>query len=282
MRPAVHACLATAALAALTGASPGRELVRIIRPPGPVASVSASASTPAAAPVQAPCPPGSLPDGGGCVPFEQAGASAGAELESRTNSHHDRHGHLQTYEQIPRHPERPEAYEAYRYPIPTVAGEKLAVSGFDLDRPDEQQRRGQHLKAVGHGGVDLAARRGTEVHALPLEHQDGDAEVIHVGPFFGLSVVTRHTVRESGRMRDYLVIHGHLDGAAPGLARGARVPEGGLLGYVGDSGSEGVVHLHLEIRRVRDGVDVAALPPGKIASNDQTVAVDPRNLLPLR
>lgn len=278
MHPALRACLATAALAALSGAATGRDQVRI-------RWVSLASSAPSAAASAAPaprCPRGFLPDGEACVPFEQAWADEGDELESQTNSHHDRHGRLQVYEQIPRRPERPEGYEAYRYPIPIAEGEKMLVSGFDLDLPDARQRRGKHLKAVGHGGVDIVARRGTEVRAMPLEHQEGDAEVLHVGPLFGLSVVTRHTLREGGRLRDYLVIHGHLDGAAPGLARGAPAPEGTLLGYVGDTGSEGLVHLHLEIRRARDGVDLASLQVGRFAANDQTIAVDPRNLLSLR
>ena len=281
MQPALRACLATAALAALTGASPGRELVRVLRP-APQSAPSASASGQAsAAPVAVPCPSGALPDGEGCVPFEQAGGE-GPELESQQNQHHDRRGQLRVYEQIPRHPERPEEYGAYRYPIPTPEGGKLAVSGFDLDLPDDQQRRGAHLKAVGHGGVDLAAPRGTEVRALPIEHQEGDAEVIYTGQLFGLSVVTRQARKEGGKLQEYITIHGHLDGVAPGVSKGTRAPEGTLLGFVGDSGSEGVVHLHLELRRVREGVDAAALPPGKLAANDRTIAVDPRNLLPLR
>jgi murein DD-endopeptidase MepM/ murein hydrolase activator NlpD len=280
MHPAVRACLATAALAALTGASPGRPLVRVLRPP-PQTAPSSSAAAPTG-PIAVPCPSGSLPDGDGCVPFGQATEGEGVGLESQTNQHRDRQGQLKVYEQIPRRPDRPEAYEAYRYPIPTAEGQKLALSGFDLDLPEEQQRRGPHLKAVGHGGVDLAAPRGTEVRALPLEHQEGDAEVLYTGQLFGLSVVTRHTRKENGRLQDYVAILGHLDSVAPGLPRGARVPAGALLGAVGDSGSEGIVHLHLELRRVRDSVDVALLAPGKLVANDRTIAVDPRNLLPLR
>jgi murein DD-endopeptidase MepM/ murein hydrolase activator NlpD len=280
MHPHVRACLATAALAALGGSAPARESLRVVGRAAPSPSASG-----AAAPARPPrCPSRSLPDGEGCVSFADGAASLGEspELTERRNTHHDRRGRLQTYDQIPRRPDRPASYDAFAYPIPTPAGEKLLVSGFDLDRPDDQQRRGHGLKAVGHGGVDLVARRGTEVRSLPLEHQEGEAEVIHVGPLFGTSVVTRHTVRESGRLRDYLVIHGHLDGAAPGLSRGARVKAGDLLGFVGDTGSEGLVHLHLEVRRVRDGIDTEKLPPGKIAANDRTVAVDPRNVLPLR
>jgi hypothetical protein len=70
MTPALRACLATAALAALAGASPGRELVRIVRPP-PRAAPSASASASATpGPLAVPCPSGALPDGEVCVPFE--------------------------------------------------------------------------------------------------------------------------------------------------------------------------------------------------------------------
>jgi murein DD-endopeptidase MepM/ murein hydrolase activator NlpD len=282
MRPAVNACLAVAALSALSGAFPGRDRVTLVRLTRAAGASSARPASSDPSTVQTPCPPGTLPDSGSCIPFDDIAPTEGVALEGQVNSHHDRHGRLQVYEQIPRRPERPEPYERYRYPIPTADNEKLAISGFDLDMPDDRQRRGRHLKAVGHGGVDLAAPRGTEVHALPLEHQEGDAEVLHVGQLFGLSVVTRHAVREGGRLRDYILIHGHLDGAAPGLQRGARAPEGALLGYVGDSGSAGVVHLHLEIRRVRDGIDTSALQPGKFAANDQTIAVDPRNLLPLR
>lgn len=69
MTPPLRACLATAALAALAGASPGRELVRIVRPPPPAAP-SASVSA-APGPRAVPCPPGALPDGEVCVPFDQ-------------------------------------------------------------------------------------------------------------------------------------------------------------------------------------------------------------------
>jgi hypothetical protein len=45
------------------------------------------------------------------------------------------------------------------------------------------------------------------------------------------------------------------------------------------------VHLHLEARRVREGVDVTrmgALGPGAMIDNDSSVVCDPRNVLPLR
>ena len=64
------------------------------------------------------------------------------------------------------------------------------------------------------------------------------------------------TLDPSGRLRDYLVLFGHLDRAAPGLAAGTRLKEDDVLGFVGDTGSPELVHLHLEIRRFREALDL--------------------------
>jgi murein DD-endopeptidase MepM/ murein hydrolase activator NlpD len=165
--------------------------------------------------------------------------------------------------------------------VPPLAQQSFVTSGYDLDQPDEEQRRGAEMKAVGHGGIDLAQKRGTPVLLVALEHQVGDADVLFVGKLFGNSVVTHHALREGGGVRDYLVIHGHLEKPASGLAKGSALPAGAVVGYVGDSGSPGVVHLHLEVRRTREGVSIGALGPGELAHNSKTVACDPRNVLPL-
>ncbi|MFO0671500.1 MAG: M23 family metallopeptidase [Polyangiaceae bacterium] len=224
------------------------------------------------------CEPGTVADGTICVhvPDEGAPESPSAEM-----GHHDRRGAWNVYEQIPRRPDRPADYEAYRFPVPgALPGGKHVVSGYDLDRPDESQRRGRHLRAVGHGGLDIPDPRGTPVRALALEAQSGDAEVVYVGALFGTTVVTRQTIREGGRLRDYLVLFGHLDRAAPGLAAGTRLKEDDVLGFVGDTGSPELVHLHLETRRVRDGVDVAKVSPAQLLDGSVSVVCDPRNVLP--
>lgn len=226
------------------------------------------------------CPAGTLPDGGVCVPVLDVTAGGEALAEQRA-AHHDRQGRLRVYDQIPRRPERPADYRRYQLPVPALPQQSFVTSGYDLDQPDEEQRRGAEMKAVGHGGVDLAQKRGTPVLLVPLEHQVGDADVLFVGKLFGNSVVTHHAVREGGTLRDYLVIHGHLEKPASGLARGASLPAGGVVGFVGDSGSPGVVHLHLEVRRAREGISLSALAPGELAHNAKTVACDPRNVLPL-
>jgi murein DD-endopeptidase MepM/ murein hydrolase activator NlpD len=226
------------------------------------------------------CPPGTLPDGGVCVPVPDFTLGGEALVEQRA-AHHDRSGRLRVYDQIPRRPERPADYRKYRLPVPPLPAQSFVTSGYDLDLPDDDQRRGAEMKAVGHGGIDLAQKRGTPVALVPLEHQVGEADVLFVGKLFGTSVVTHHVVREQSALRDYLVIHGHLDKPAAGLSRGSTLAAGAVVGYVGDSGSPGVVHLHLEVRRAREGVTLGNLAPGELARNAKTVACDPRNVLPL-
>jgi murein DD-endopeptidase MepM/ murein hydrolase activator NlpD len=228
----------------------------------------------------APCPRATLPDGNVCIPVPDPEAGRQALSEAQ-NEHRDRSGRLRVYDQIPRSPERPTDFRQYRLPIPTPAKHGFVGSGYDLDRPDAEQRRGAELSAVGHGGVDLAQARGTPVRLVNLEKQVGDALVLAAGHLFGNSVVTLHTLRESGALREYLVIYGHLDSIAPGISQGQALKADSLLGYVGDSDSPGIVHLHLEVRRAREGVDAAQLPLGQITQNAKTVACDPRNVLEL-
>lgn len=229
------------------------------------------------------CPAGTIPDDGACVHLG-SGDDDGIFAPTQSNTHHERSGRLTTYEQIPKLPDRPGDYDAYRYPIPPgIAGGHHVVSGYDLDRPDPQQRRGRTLKHVGHGGVDLPQAKGTPVQLVSLEHQEGEAEVLYTGPLFGTTVITRHTLREGGRLRDYVVLFGHLDSIAPGIAPGVTLKEGDRVGAVGDSGSPELVHLHLEIRRVRDGVELARVPAGgQLLAETISIVCDPRNVLPLK
>ncbi len=234
------------------------------------------------------CAAGAFLDDGACValPDDEAfgedpvGAPEGDVIPV---GHFEKSGKWLVYEQIPRRPDRPADYARYQYPIPPgLPDGKSVVSGYDLDLPDHMQRRGRTLRAVGHGAVDLPQKRGTPIPMMPLEHQVGPAEVIHVGPLMGYSVVTKNTLREGGRLVDYVVIYGHLDAAAPGLIRGAKLESGELVGFVGDTGSPELVHLHLEMRRLHDGVDGSKLSPGRILAKDVSIVCDPRNVLPLK
>lgn len=197
-----------------------------------------------------------------------------------TTSHTEKSGEVVTYEQIPRRWDRPAEYEAYRYPVARYLGWPAVASGYDLDLPDDRQRRGATLRATGHGGVDLPQAMGAPITLLPLAQQIGDAEVLYVGPLFGTSVVTLHALREGDDRRHYILIYGHMSEPAPSLRRGQRLAPGELVGSVGDSESPSFVHVHLEARRVRDGVDPGKLTPDVLLS--KTVVTDPRNVLPLR
>jgi murein DD-endopeptidase MepM/ murein hydrolase activator NlpD len=232
--------------------------------------------------VRGECPPGTVPDEGACVHL--GGADDGPVAPSHSNIHREKSGRLAQYDQIPRLPERPADYDAYQYPIPPgLPGGHYVVSGYDLDRPDDKQRRGAGLSHVGHGGLDLPQAKGTPVHLVALEHQEGPAEVLYTGPLFGTTVLTRHTLREGGRLRDYVVLFGHLDSIAPGIAPGRTVQEGEIVGAVGDTGSRELVHLHYEVRRVRDEVDLGRVAAGaQLLAENVSVVCDPRNVLPLK
>jgi murein DD-endopeptidase MepM/ murein hydrolase activator NlpD len=275
MHPLIRAAAACLFFALAGSAAPDRSLS------GPAASAARGGRVASEDGLSAVCPAGMLPDGDACVtlPMGDEGAD---ELLASTGAHRDKRGQMRSYDQIPRRPERPAAYEAYRYPVPLADNEPLRVGGYDLDLPDSVQRRGRRFSFVGHGGVDLLVPRGTEVRAVALEHQDGDAQVIFSGKLFGTTVITRHTLREGGRLRDYIALYGHLASIAAGIEPGRPAAEGTVLGYVGDTGSEGIVHLHLEVRRVREGVDLEKVAPERVVTPEIAVVCDPRNVLPVK
>lgn len=280
------------AVAALALVRPSSERVRVLRGAvfhaGSQAQSSASAARACAHKTasgrclaEPTCAAGELPIDGICVSSRTVAIddpSAGVE----SNTHTDRSGRLVVYEHVPRRPDLPAEYDRYLYPTEPWGGETVS-SGYDLGRPDALQRRGVDLTAIGHGGVDLPQERGAPVRAVSLRGQQGDAEVLHVGPLFGNTVVLSHIVREGGATRVYLALYGHLDGFAPGLRKGQSIPATTLLGFVGDSGAEGVVHLHYEIRLVRPGIDPTRIErAGTLVEQGTSVPCDPRNVLPLR
>jgi len=246
----------------------------------PVSPGRAPYGEPSLKPLPAPsCSANCLPDNGVCVhlPDDEEGAPAAG---SAVGAHRDPRGDWVVYDQIPRRPDRPADYDAYQYPVPCPRG--CVFSGYDLDRADDVQRRGHGLRHVGHGGIDLTAPRGTPVVLMSLDHQEQEAEVVYVGPLFGTTVVTRHTIREGGVLRDYIVLFAHLDSPGPRLSPrsvGTRLQPGEVIGFVGDTGSAGLVHLHMEVRRVREGTDLSHLSSAGLVDGAATVVCDPRNVL---
>jgi murein DD-endopeptidase MepM/ murein hydrolase activator NlpD len=88
-----------------------------------------------------------------------------------------------------------------------------------------------------HKGVDYAAPVGTPVRAA------GDGKVVYKGwkGGYGRFIVLQHGQR-------YSTAYGHLSRFAAKLRSGARVHQGQVIGYVGQSGLATGPHLHYEFR----------------------------------
>ena len=225
------------------------------------------------------CPPLTLPDDSVCVHWpdpEEDGVADTAGVDERSVNR----ARAESDDMIPRRPDRSADYAAYRYPVPCTA---CVVTEDDIDRSDVPQHARAWRGALG--AIDLSVPRGTPVTVPALEHEQGPAELIYVGPLLGTSVVTRHSVREAGDQRDYVVVLGNLD-AAPGLVSAPPTSRplrsGEILGSADDRGSSGSVRLHLEVWRVRRGVDVRGLQPSALIHGAKTIACDPRNVLPVK
>jgi len=104
-------------------------------------------------------------------------------------------------------------------------------SGFGMRMHPIQQRW------RAHNGVDYAAPSGTRIRAT------GDGVIDSIGGQggYGNVVVLRH----NGGITTW---YAHLSGFAKGLHRGARVSQGDVIGFVGQTGWATGPHLHYEFR----------------------------------
>jgi murein DD-endopeptidase MepM/ murein hydrolase activator NlpD len=112
-----------------------------------------------------------------------------------------------------------------------------------------------------HKGVDFAALEGTPVHAA------GSGIVIVAGEQtgYGNVVMLQHGA-------SYTTVYAHLSRFAKGLKSGARVAQGDVIGYVGQTGWATGPHLHYEFR-----VDNVQMNPLTVALPDaQPVPADQR------
>lgn len=88
-----------------------------------------------------------------------------------------------------------------------------------------------------HSGVDLASASGTPIYASG----DGVVERAQWVSGYGRYVELRH-------VNGYETAYGHMSRIADGMAPGARVQQGQIIGYVGTSGQSTGPHLHFEIK----------------------------------
>jgi murein DD-endopeptidase MepM/ murein hydrolase activator NlpD len=90
-------------------------------------------------------------------------------------------------------------------------------------------------RAVFHGGIDIAARRGTKIYSAC----GGVVVSVKHSGLYGRTIIVRHS--------DVLTtVYSHL--GAYNVWRGKKVKQGELLGWMGRSGRVTGVHLHFEVR----------------------------------
>jgi murein DD-endopeptidase MepM/ murein hydrolase activator NlpD len=116
------------------------------------------------------------------------------------------------------------------FPVPAVSPATMADSFLD--------RRGARV----HHAVDILAPRHADVVAVA----DGTVARIMTSTAGGLSVYQRSSDQ------NFIYYYAHLQTYAPGLAEGASVRRGQVLGFVGTTGNAppNTPHLHFAIARV--------------------------------
>lgn len=109
---------------------------------------------------------------------------------------------------------------------------------------------------LGHQGWDYYAPRGTPIYAIA----DGYVPKAGVN-YSGANAVRSSWSAQVGFGHSLQIIHGdvkavyaHMN-AVPLVAEGARVREGQLIGYVGDSGNAWAVGTHCHLQTSRAGVN---------------------------
>jgi hypothetical protein len=219
-----------------------------------------------APPLAVSCGPLHLPEGDVCVPIPRSGQTdVPGPLDHVPRALRERSA------VIPRRPERPPDAASYRFPL--ARGVKpVVLAGLDLPpdtMPDIE---------LGSAAVLLGASIGDEVVAVTLEGQEGPAEVAFVGEIVGKTVVTIHLIRDGGRLRQYLLVHGYLDRPSEQAIVGSTIEEDDVLGYVGNLPAGRDV-LYLEARQVREGVVPSAVNGAKLLDDNTSVACDVRNVL---
>jgi murein DD-endopeptidase MepM/ murein hydrolase activator NlpD len=98
-----------------------------------------------------------------------------------------------------------------------------------------------------HDGADLVAPTGTPVYTA------SDGVVIGAAPNGGYGNWIR--IDHQGKLS---TVYGHLSSFAPGIQEGARVSQGELIGFVGNTGRSTGAHLHFEILSNGKAVDPLA------------------------
>ncbi len=111
-----------------------------------------------------------------------------------------------------------------------------------------------------HKGVDFAAPSGTPIYA----GGNGVIEYIGRNGGYGKYIRIRHN-------NGYKTAYAHLSNYKSGIARGVRVNQGEVIGYVGSTGNSTGPHLHYEILYQNKHINPLKLklPSGKILDGNE-------------
>jgi murein DD-endopeptidase MepM/ murein hydrolase activator NlpD len=99
-------------------------------------------------------------------------------------------------------------------------------------------------KWANHQGVDIGAPAGTEVRAT----QQGRIKVVGNQGAYGNVVILEHA-------NGYETVYGHLSGFAK-ISPNQTIPQGTLLGFVGSTGRSTGPHLHYELRKYGQAINL--------------------------
>lgn len=100
-----------------------------------------------------------------------------------------------------------------------------------------------------HNGVDLLAPSGTPVLAA------SDGTVVGAAPNAGYGNWIR-----IDHAQNVATVYGHLSAFAPGIAAGAKVERGQVIGFVGNTGRSTGPHLHFEVIDRGRAIDPMSFP----------------------
>jgi len=122
----------------------------------------------------------------------------------------------------------------------------MPVTGVSRVPEDVCFRGAGWSRQRNHNGMDYAAPKGAPITAAA----DGIVDLFRGNPHsarqisgYGNVVFLRH----EGCVV-YYTIYAHMEALAPDLKNQMKVTKGQVIGYVGDTGSPGQVHLHFEMR----------------------------------
>jgi murein DD-endopeptidase MepM/ murein hydrolase activator NlpD len=119
------------------------------------------------------------------------------------------------------------------------------TSGFSLGRRHPVFRDWR-----AHKGIDYAAPAGTKIRTIG----DGVVDFVGVQRGYGKVIIVKHD-------RERSTLYAHMSKFAPKVAEGARVDQGDVIGYVGQTGWASGPHLHFEFLVNGEPNDPAAVLP---------------------